>query len=106
MATTVRQFNGAGDRIVFSPGTLEAVGGNTPVTIMALVRIAADGWRTIISFEAPGANERVGLQVSSDDGVLALFTPFGSELITSSGFAPPDEWLLRSEERRVGTEVT
>src|SRR5690554_3522257 len=104
MATTVRQFNGAGDRIVFSPGTLEAVGGDTPVTVMALVRIAANGWRTIISFEAPGADERVGIQVSPADGVLGLFTPFGSELVTSSGFAPPDEWLLVGMQRDGGAD--
>ena len=104
MVTTVRQFNGAGDRIVFSPGTLEAVGGDTPVTVMALVRIAADGWRTIISFEAPGADERVGIQVSPADGVLGLFTPFGSELVTSSGFAPPDEWLLVGMQRDGGED--
>ena len=104
MATTVRQFNGAGDRIVFSPGTLEAVGGDTPVTVMTLLRLESDGWRTIISFEAPGADERVGLQVSPADGVLGLFTPFGSELVTDDDVAPPDEWLLVGMQRDGGED--
>src|SRR5690606_23931352 len=104
MSTTVRQFNGAGDRIVFSPGVLEVVGGDTPVTVMALVKLDADGWRTIVSFEAPGADERVGIQVSSGDGVLGLFTPFGSELLTDDDVAPPGEWLLVGMQRDGGED--
>src|SRR5690606_35840125 len=88
--------------VLFSIGDLSVVGGNVPVTVMALVKLDADGWRTIVSFEAPGADERVGIQVSSGDGVLGLFTPFGSELVTSSGFAPPDEWLLVGMQRDGG----
>src|SRR5690554_4725853 len=100
--STVREFDGDDDRIVFSPGVLEVVGGDTPVTVMALVKLDADGWRTIVSFEASGADERVGIQVSSGDGVLALFTPFGSELLTDDDVAPPDEWLLVGMQRDGG----
>src|SRR5690606_30684432 len=104
LMATVREFDGAGDRIVFSPGVLEVVGGAVPVTVMALVKLDTDGWRTIVSFEAPGADERVGIQVSPDDGVLGLFTPFDSELVTDDDVAPPGEWLLVGMQRDGGED--
>lgn len=102
--TTVREFDGVDDRIVFSPGVLELVGGDTPVTVMALVKFNADGWRTVVSFEAPGASERVGIQASPNNGVLGLFTPFSSELVTDDEAAPPGEWLLVGMQRDGGED--
>src|SRR5690554_4880335 len=99
---TVREFDGAGDRIVFSPGVLEVVGGAVPVTVMALVKLDTDGWRTIVSFEDGTQSEVVGIQVSDDDEVLTLVDPFGFDQFTSSGFAPPDEWLLVGMHRPAG----
>lgn len=102
--STVREFDGDDDRIVFSPGVLEVVGGNTPVTVMALVKFNADGWRTVVSFEAPGPSERVGIQASPNNGVLGLFTPFSSELVTDNEVAPPGEWLLVGMQRDGGED--
>src|SRR5690554_2249843 len=99
---TVREFDGAGDRIVFSPGVLQVVGGAVPVTVMALVKLDTDGWRTIVSFEDGTQSEVVGIQVSDDDEVLTLVDPFGFDQFTSSGFAPPDEWLLVGMHRPAG----
>src|SRR5690554_6987019 len=92
---TVREFNGAGDRIVFSPGVLEVVGGAVPVTVMALVRFAAGEsfWRTVVSYEAAGGDERVGLQVNTDADVLGLVVPFGFDLLSAVVSAPAGQWL-------------
>src|SRR5690606_18091783 len=38
----------------------------------------------------------------SGDGVLGLFTPFGSELLTDGDVAPPGEWLLVGMQRDGG----
>src|SRR5690554_3577509 len=102
--TTVREFDGIDDRVLFSIGDLSVVGGNVPVTIMALVRLSTSesSWQTVVSYETEEGSERVGLQVFEDDGVLTLFDPFGFDQLTSPGFAPPDEWLLVGMHRPAG----
>ena len=102
--TTVREFDGIDDRVLFSIGELSVVGGNVPVTIMALVRLSTSesSWQTVVSYETEEGSERVGLQVFEDGGVLTLFDPFGFDQLTSPGFAPPDEWLLVGMHRPAG----
>src|SRR5690606_16038193 len=104
MATTVRQFNGAGDRIVFAPGNLQVVGGAVPVTVMALVRfgVGESFWQTVVSYEAAGADERVGLQVNTDADVLGLVVPFGFDLISAVVSAPAGQWLVVGIQRDGG----
>jgi len=104
MATTVREFDGDGDLVEFAPGVLEVVGGAVPVTVMALVRfgVGESFWQTVVSFEAPGADERVGLQVNTDADVLGLVAPFGFDLISAVVSAPAGQWLVVGMHRPAG----